>query len=76
MRVQRDGTLYVLDNPFWTKKGAQETANHLNQTFGALTQMGNTLGGHNYWVTTTAKIPMIQRALEVAKIEIPTKKEK
>lgn len=76
MRVQRDGTLYVLETPFWTKNGAQETANHLNKTFGALLGVANALGGHNYWVTTTGKIPRIQEALEIARREIPTKKEK
>jgi hypothetical protein len=74
VRVQKDGTLYVLEETtFWTKKGAQEAATHLNCTFGALVNLASTMLGHNFFVAHISKIDMLHRALELAKRNIPTK---
>lgn len=68
VRVQQDGTLYVCEDPtYWTKKGAQEAATHLNCTFGAFINMANTMLGHNFFATSVDKIPLIQQALARAK---------
>ena len=72
-RVLVTGTLHVMEQEFWTKKGAQETATHLNLTFGAFEALGNALLGHNYFVTSTDKIPALEAALELAKQERKTK---
>lgn len=63
VRVNRQGTLDVSDVGYWTKNGAQEAANHLNKTFGAMEALANALVGHNYWVTTIDKITMLDTAL-------------
>lgn len=68
VRVQRDGTLYVCEDPtYWTKKGAQAAATHLNVTFGAFVQLANALQGHNYFPTHVDKIPMLEKALDLAR---------
>lgn len=74
VRVLPGGTLYVLDTAFWTKNAAQAAATDMNQTFGALEHVANSLNGHNYWVTQNSRIPAIKLALEIAQRNIPTKK--
>lgn len=67
VRVTNKGTLYVAEMPFWTKKGAQEAANHLNDTFGALVKAVNDATGHNFFVTHVDKIPLLELALAQAR---------
>ena len=69
VRVQKDGTLYVADMEFWTKKGAQAAATHLNTTFGVLETIGNVLHGHNYWAAHKDKLEAIRRVLATAAAE-------
>jgi hypothetical protein len=73
VRVLPEGTLYVLDTAFWTKNGAQAAATDMNNTFGAMVKVANSLNGHNYWVTRADRIPKIQEAMEIAKRDIPVK---
>ena len=68
VRVTPKRTLFVVNEPtFWTKKGAQEAANHLNNTFGALIKAVNDATGHNFFVTHVDKIPLLDQALAQAR---------
>ncbi len=67
VRVTKEGTLYVAEQQYWTKNGAQAAATHLNLTFGTLEAMANALIGHNFFATSTDKIPMLEQALEMAR---------
>lgn len=69
VRVAKDGTLFVAEQPYWTKGGAQAAATHLNNTFGAIEQMSNALLGHNFFVAPVHKIPLLEQALETARKE-------
>lgn len=69
VRVNKGGTLDVAEMGFWTKKGAQEAATHLNTTFGSMAAMVNALVGHNYFATHASKIPALVAALARAKEE-------
>lgn len=75
-RVQKDMTLFVAEQGYWTKSGAQAAATHLNTTFGGLAQFAGALLGHNYFATSTDKIPAVERALEMARGEKTVQKEK
>lgn len=66
VRVQRDMTLYVAEQAYWTKNGAQAAATHLNLTFGNLTS-GNVLLGHNFFAVSAGKIPVVEDALARAR---------
>lgn len=69
VRVRKDGHLHVAEQQFWTKKGAQATATHLNTTFGALVNFAGAMLGHNFFATSVDRIPMIEQALENARKE-------
>jgi hypothetical protein len=63
VRVNGDGELDVLELDFWTKNGAQRAANDMNRQFGGVSDLMNTLLGHNYWVTTVDRVPVLKTAL-------------
>lgn len=67
VRVTPKYALYVMETGYWTKKGAQQAANHLNGTFGAIQAFENVMLGHNFFVAPVSKIPALEKALELAR---------
>lgn len=64
VRVTPKGTLYVAEQQFWSRKGAQAAATHLNTTFGGILNILNQAMGHNFFAAHADKISMMEQALE------------